>query len=135
RRSRFYRPTHQRLTRRLSVRFHRLPFQDRWRTTLPTPSRQSRNRISLYRVWIRPPLRRNANRIEYPPIRRGRAPPPGGPGAPTEQEPNVRRIHAASVRANRSFHFGSPVGASRYSSPCFPLRSILTRRPAPRFGL
>jgi hypothetical protein len=35
------------------------------------------------------------------------------------------------VRGNRKFDFGSPVVASRSSSPCSPLRSILTRRPAP----
>jgi hypothetical protein len=35
------------------------------------------------------------------------------------------------VCANPSFHCMSPGSVSRYSSPCFPLRSILTRRPAP----
>jgi hypothetical protein len=32
---------------------------------------------------------------------------------------------------NRKLYCVSPVSASRYCSPCFPLRSILTRRPAP----
>jgi hypothetical protein len=32
---------------------------------------------------------------------------------------------------NPSLHCMSPGSVSRYSSPCFPLRSILTRRPAP----
>jgi hypothetical protein len=35
------------------------------------------------------------------------------------------------VCANPSFHCMSPGSVSRYSSPCYPLRSILTRRPAP----
>jgi hypothetical protein len=35
------------------------------------------------------------------------------------------------ARANLSFHSGSPGSASRYSSPCCPLRSILTRCPSP----
>jgi hypothetical protein len=35
------------------------------------------------------------------------------------------------VGANPSLDSMSPGSVSRYSSPCFPLRSILTRRPAP----
>jgi hypothetical protein len=42
-----------------------------------------------------------------------------------------QRIGVGIMRANRMFHCGSPGSVSRYSSPCYPLRSILTRRPAP----
>ncbi len=41
-----------------------------------------------------------------------------------------QRIGVGIMRANRMFHCGSPGSVSRYSSPCYPLRSILTRRPA-----